>query len=289
MVLALLDEQLESKRLSEPMPYVSQAIDTSETTDQALFQLWQNHPEKRLVLLRCVNRVGRLILGGIKRQYPDADDFAIAYHYRVRRLGLKWANLAGNLPLTMKDHLELASEIGQILKQLQIDYYIGGSVASIIHGEPRLTQDIDLVLNLTSDQVELLLQAFSNTFYISEIAVREAVNHKTDSFNIIDLESALKVDCFILKNNDFALSQMQRKCLFTDQNEQFYIASAEDIILQKLLWHKKANYSQQQWRDILGVLKQQKDDLDFRYLRQWSNQLNLICELDLALEQAGIF
>ena len=69
-------------------------------------------------------------------------------------------------------------------------------------------------------------------------------------------------------------------------NKFIYIVSPEDIVLQKLRWYKIAdNYSQKQWRDILGVLKARRKILDFDYLKLWSDRLKLTSELEKAVDE----
>ncbi len=95
----------------------------------------------------------------------------------------------------------------------------------------------------------------------------------------------------IKQSNDFEFSAMSRRRqvqLFST-NQPIYITSPEDIVLQKLRWYKIAdNYSQKQWRDILGVLKARRKILDFEYLRLWSDYLKLTPELEKALDETNL-
>ena len=67
----------------------------------------------------------------------------------------------------------------------------------------------------------------------------------------------------------------------------FWIASAEDTILQKLRWGKGSK-SEKQWRDVLGIIKLQADNLDYHYLTEWAENLDLVADLSEVLTQAGI-
>lgn len=83
---------------------------------------------------------------------------------------------------------------------------------------------------------------------------------------------------------DVLIFNLLRRLSFEDKAErvqkidwairQIWIASAEDIILQKLAWRRNSDL-EKQWRDVLGVLKLQGERLDFGYLEQWAQTLNL--------------
>jgi len=187
--------------------------------------------------------------------------------------------------ITMTGVIEETLVVTKILDAMRISYHVGGSVASGIWGEMRYTQDIDLVADIQESQINLLLKAFSPRFYISEIAVREAIK-LGQSFNLIDNETGWKIDIFILDQDPFQISRFQRKkqIVVNEMGENIYFSTPEDTILQKLIWYQKTGkQSSQQWRDILGILKLQQSDLDFVYLKQWANILRLSKELDQAI------
>ncbi len=190
----------------------------------------------------------------------------------------------------IEDPIWLIYKLASIFAQLDIPYYVGGSVASSLQGEMRYTEDLDLVVNIQPTQVQQLITAIAPEFYISSVAVEEAISGKTSSFNVIHLETTEKADIFVMGNDEFARSQMLRRRLYNPSNEQsFYICSPEDTVLQKLLWFRlTSNQSQKQWRDILGVLKLQKQ-LDNSYLNQWAETLKLTDLLAQARQEAGLF
>ncbi len=102
----------------------------------------------------------------------------------------------------------------------------------------------------------------------------------------------LKIDIFVLKNTPYdrkAFDRRQKDTLDEEQELEFYLASAEDIILSKLAWFRMGGgVSETQWNDVLGVLKVQQDALDMDYLRHWAAELNLTGLFGQALEDAGI-
>ncbi|MBC6474676.1 MAG: hypothetical protein GDA48_19275 [Hormoscilla sp. GM102CHS1] len=100
-----------------------------------------------------------------------------------------------------------------------------------------------------------------------------------------------KVDIFLLdKQKPLAESEMQRRQpLEISPDRAVWLASAEDIILQKLIWYRMGNrVSDRQWRDILGVLKVQGKSLDFDYLADWAKMLELEEMMTQALRSAGL-
>jgi hypothetical protein len=177
------------------------------------------------------------------------------------------------------------------LEALGVSYFIGGSLASAVHGVLRATVDADLVADLRLKHAEPLARALSDAFYVDAESIRDAIRHQS-SFNVIHLETMFKVDVFVLKERPFDASQFARRSahvVATDPERTAYIASAEDTILAKLEWYRKGGeVSEQQWRDVLGVLKVQSDRLDYDYLRQWAAQLGVADLLERAVNEAGV-
>ncbi len=190
------------------------------------------------------------------------------------------------------DILAALTPVADALECLGIAYHIGGSVASSAHGIARTTLDVDLVADLVLSHVRPLVETLQGTYYIDEEMVREAVQQRS-SFNVIHLETVLKVDVFVLKARPYdreAFRRMRRDTLDeAGDAREFYVASPEDVILNKLEWYRLGGgVSDRQWSDVLGVLKVQKDSLDYAYLRRWAVDLGVSDLLDRALEDAGI-
>ena len=232
-------------------------------------------------------------LNSIRDRYPNATPNKIKQEFALLTLKTDELNLHLNLNfqrhLMLSDPISLALVVADILDSLEIPY-LGGSVASTLLGEPRSTQAIDLVIDLSPDKVTSLINLLQPRFYVSEAAVLEAIQYKR-SFNIIDNESLGKVDFFILKNDPFPRTEFRRrqaKVVRQNPDRVLFLPTAEDIILQKLIWHNLGFGSQKQWRDILGVIKLQGETLDFNYLRQWGTNLGLLESLERALNESGL-
>jgi hypothetical protein len=179
----------------------------------------------------------------------------------------------------------------EALEALGVAYLIGGSLASSVHGVLRTTQDADLVADLYLKHAEPLARALKDAFYVDAESIKDAIRRRS-SFNVIHLDTVFKVDVFILKDRPFDASQLARRSAYiiaTDPERRVYVASAEDTILAKLEWYRKGGeVSEQQWRDVLGVLKVQSDRLDYDYLRQWAAQLGVADLLERAVNEAGV-
>lgn len=175
----------------------------------------------------------------------------------------------------------------ETLNRLGVMYYIGGSVASSAYGIARSTLDVDMVSALKIGHIPQLVADLKEKYYISEDLVKRAIQQNS-SFNLIHLESALKIDIFITKNRAYDQEAARRIRTDTisvdDDAPQFYLAAPEDVILAKLESFKSGGeVSARQWSDILGVLKVQSGRIDTDYLRRWSGSLGLSDLLDRAL------
>lgn len=190
----------------------------------------------------------------------------------------------------MDDALRATLAVAGVLERLGLPYLIGGSLASSLHGVPRSTRDADLALVLPADRVRELLATLGESFYADEEAARSAVARRA-SFNVIHLPTMFKVDLFVLADDELArdeLARRQRHAL-GDPPVEVFVASAEDTVLQKLLWYRLGNaVSDRQWSDVVGVLQVQGPRLDRRYLERWASELGLADLLREALAEAAL-
>lgn len=142
---------------------------------------------------------------------------------------------------------------------------VAGSVASSIHGEPRSTQDVDLVIDPSMASLRVFVRALpEEDFYVSEDAAMEALGARRQ-FNVIDMVTGWKADLIVRKNRSFSVSEFQRRERATVLGVDVYIASAEDVVLTKLEWASVDGGSERQLRDVRGILAAH-GDLDQDYL-----------------------
>lgn len=182
--------------------------------------------------------------------------------------------------------MEVILLTARLLEGLDIPYLIGGSVASGSYGEGRSTNDVDIAVDLPPAKIGKVVHALEPFFYIDEVAVRRAVEHKR-SFNAIHSETIFKVDFFVATGDPFSREQFKRRVprnLVKSSEELVYLASPEDVILNKLRWLKSGGMiSEQQPRDVAAVIKYQGATLDREYMRQWAAQLGVADLLEKAL------
>jgi hypothetical protein len=178
---------------------------------------------------------------------------------------------------------EFINHIVEKLQQAGIEYVICGSMAATFYGLIRSTQDTDIIINPTKEQLSKLIELLGNNYYISSEAVFEALNKET-MFNVIDIENSFKADLIIKKPSGFAAEEFHRKRKETLLDKQVYILSPEDSILSKLCWAKQS-HSETQYRDVMTILEAKSGQLDIKYLNKWAKILDVENDLNKYLSQ----
>jgi hypothetical protein len=171
---------------------------------------------------------------------------------------------------------ELLKKIVDVLEDLQIPYLVTGAVASIAYGEPRLTNDIDIVADLKEEQVDSLMRAFPpDDFYMDEEMVRQAIQDH-GQFNIIHPSSGLKVDVMIKKKTPHDKSRFERiRRIYPMGTYQADFAAPEDVIIERMEYYKEGG-SDKHLRDIAGILKISGESVDRKYILEWAQRLGLL-------------
>jgi len=191
----------------------------------------------------------------------------------------------------MSDLLSALIPVVDALERLGVAYQIGGSVASSVYGVPRATMDIDLVADLRPEHVQPLVALLQEQYYVNPEAIHEAL-HRRSSFNLIHLETMVKVDVFVLRDRPYdqeAFRRTRRDTLAEEWGREFCLSSPEDVILNKLAWFRMGGeVSERQWNDVIGVLRVQANALDVPYLRHWAAVLGLADLLERAFREAQI-
>ncbi len=167
------------------------------------------------------------------------------------------------------------------LNRAGIDYMLTGSMASNYWGIPRTTHDLDFVVVLQPGQVEQLVAEFETGLFIQPESVR-AIFQPPHQFNVLDEQSALKADFWLLQENAFERTAFERRTAVDLFGISSWIATAEDVILHKLFWHSLTP-SDRQLQDAAGIYAVQTGALDSAYLDRWATALGVQQELhDLA-------
>lgn len=173
------------------------------------------------------------------------------------------------------DQDELLRKVVGSLEAVGLRYLVTGSMATSLYGEPRFTNDIDIVVDLPRDRIEELLRQFPvEEFYLSEESVRRAVERRTQ-FNVIHPRSGLKVDLMIAADDPFDKSRFTRaRRLHPAPDYQATFAAPEDVVLKKMEYYRDGG-SDKHLRDIAGVLQVGGSEIDRDYLSDWAERLGV--------------
>lgn len=178
--------------------------------------------------------------------------------------------------------------IRRALEKAQVTFAIGGSWASTTHGEPRQTNDVDMVAGFNRRNLSVFLDALGNDFYFDNDTAHEALR-LARPFNVIHRQFAFKFDFFPV-HDEHGMSELGRRQFYlvaTLDDEPVPVVTAEDIIIAKLRWFRDGGeVSQQQWRDILGILRMEGAQIDHSYLDTWARRLSLLSLWRRAREEA---
>jgi len=179
----------------------------------------------------------------------------------------------------------------EALGNLGVRHFVGGSIASSAHGVARASVDADVVAELGPAHVAPLIAALRETYYVPEERIRDAVARRA-SFNVIHLDTMLKVDVFVSRDRPFDRRAFERSLPASIEGTggaTLPVSSAEDVVLAKLEWYRRGGeVSDRQWTDVQGVLRATAGALDLPYLRRGAAELGVGDLLHRALEEADL-
>ena len=170
---------------------------------------------------------------------------------------------------------DVAVRVGQALSSCKVAYFLGGSMASSLQGEPRATNDLDFVVDLQLADVDRLASALGPDFEVDAESLKEAVAQRR-SWNIFFLPLLTKIDLFVKGTSSFDESEFARRREVVVGADRVFIKSPEDTVLRKLLWYRQGGQvSEHQLRDVVNVLRVNSSTLDRSYLDAWAKQLGI--------------
>lgn len=178
-------------------------------------------------------------------------------------------------PDELRDPVGIALQVGAHLDRLGVAWLTGGSIASSVHGEPRATQDVDMVVDLLPRHVRPLWDAMRRDYYLDADDMRAAVAAAA-SFNAVHFASAIKVDFFVAGDDPFEAERLANRQRVETPAGVLHVDTAEHTLLRKLEWYRRGGEkSERQWRDVQAIARIQGERLDAERLRHWAGRLGV--------------
>lgn len=175
------------------------------------------------------------------------------------------------------DVIDIALRVATAIESSGGAYFIGGSVASSLQGDPRATNDIDVVLSLPLGSIRQFCDALGADFEVDREMLKGALM-RASSANAFYLPLVTKIDFFGRGHDGFDDAEFSRRraVQVRPTGETLVLKTPEDTVLRKLLWYEAGGrVSDRQWRDIQSVLRISGANMDRSYLEHWARRLNL--------------
>lgn len=155
-----------------------------------------------------------------------------------------------------------------------IAFMVVGSFASSVHGVPRTTQDLDVVIDPSVESLGVFLTSLHlDEYYVDPDVAFDALARRS-MFNVIDMTTGWKVDLVIRKDRAFSIDELRRRLPAMIADVEVPTATAEDTIISKLEWAKASN-SERQLIDVAGIVRVRAATLDVEYVESWVGKLSL--------------
>jgi hypothetical protein len=171
--------------------------------------------------------------------------------------------------------LDILRDVAGRLDRENIAYMLTGSMAMNYYAQPRMTRDIDIVIEMGPQDAARVVALFERDYYLAEEAVELAARHQR-MFNVLHLDSVVKVDFVVRKSQPFREQEFERRQRVEIAGAGFWIVSREDLILSKLVWARDSQ-SELQMRDVRNLLT---TDVDWNYMREWAPTLGVERQLE---------
>ncbi len=172
----------------------------------------------------------------------------------------------------MSDETEVLKLVAQRLDAAGIAYMVSGSMAMNYYAQPRMTRDIDIVIDLAPADAERVAALFAPDFVCEVDAVRDAARQR-GMFNVIHAEWVVKVDFMVCKDVPYRREELARRRRVTIQGQEVAIVAPEDLLLSKLYWAKDTR-SEMQLRDARNLIAS-LPGLDWTYIERWAPALSV--------------
>ena len=277
----------------------TQSIDTTpEFERMQVARIRSFSPTRKFASIRSwTHTLTSANLHAMRSETAEPNERDIAMHFVTREYGRALATdfqaaVEQRPEWTIQEHdlLEAMIPVIEAFECLGIRYYLSGSIACSLYGLPRGAQDIDFLADIQLEHVCPLIDHLPAAYTINVQALRDAIAQRS-AFSLLHLSSLAKVDVMLPRGTAFdsLVSQRAQELSLIEGYQPIWIASPEDVVLMGLEWYRECGATpDDQWNDILGVLKVQAPTLDLTYLRQVAHTLNVSGLLEQALIDAGI-
>jgi hypothetical protein len=163
--------------------------------------------------------------------------------------------------------------ITERLDLAHIPYMLSGSVALSVYAQPRMTRDLDFVIEIEEAQVDRFVELFEADCYVDRESVLEAVRAR-GMFNIIHEAWIVKADFVVRKDRPYRKTEFGRRRTVSVGGKAFSIVTAEDLLLSKLFWAKTSR-SELQLGDVRNLILSEQT-LDWPYIERWAQKLGVV-------------
>lgn len=177
-----------------------------------------------------------------------------------------------NRDSNMTEELEVLKIVTSRLNQANILYMVSGSIAANYYTVPRMTRDIDIIVELKQGDADKFVSLFETDFYVNRQMITNEISRQ-GMFNLIHNQHVIKIDFVIKKSSPYSETAFSRRKEIPIEDIPMWFISAEDLIISKLIWAKDS-HSDVQLRDVRNLL-QTVENLDSKYIDDWVRQLHL--------------
>lgn len=166
--------------------------------------------------------------------------------------------------------LDLLQRVCKSLDENNIPYMISGSIALNIYTIPRMTRDIDIVVELTENRVDEFTALFPDS-YFNKNAIKDEIKRQ-GMFNIIDHQTGFKIDFIIRKETEYFKQAFENRQRINELDTNLWVISLDDLIIAKIIWIQDYQ-SEKQIMDIENLLINPEINMD--YIKNWCKKMNL--------------
>ena len=167
--------------------------------------------------------------------------------------------------------LDILKIVLERLNNARIEHMLTGSMALNYYVQPRMTRDVDIVIDTTKAGVDKIYDLFKDDCYIDKELIADSIKRQA-SFNIIYFDFPMKFDFIVRKDTPYRKLEFERRQKIEIGGTKTSVVSIEDLILSKLYWAKDS-HSETQLNDIRSLLS--KENIDLKYIKEKAKELNV--------------